>query len=303
MSPLAVLGGWLTDDGRAVAGEPTLRWGSQGDAVVDLQARLTALGYDVGAADGQFGPRTDGAVRQFQADHGLVVDGIVGPNTWAALDAASGSSAPGAVPASHVVFVGDPVVEGRTLRYRAHRPDGQPIAAGAHFDMWSVEGNGNPMVASDSVTVPFADAPEGVYDVELQLPELFPGSYLVHVALTANEGLSEIGHAAFTVEVPASHVVFVGDPVVEGRTLRYRARRPDEQPIPAGAHADMWSIEAEGNPMVANESVVVPFVDAPQGVYDVSLELPELPPGSYLVHVALTVNEGLSEIGHAAFTV
>src|SRR5512144_3240119 len=138
-----------------MAGTPTLRHGSHGDSVVDLQTRLTAFGYDLGAADGQFGPRTDGAVRQFQADHGLVVDGIVGPNTWAALSAASGSGGAGTIPASHVVFVGDPVVEGHTLRYRAHRPDGQPIAAGAHVDMWSIEGNGNPMVASESVTVPF----------------------------------------------------------------------------------------------------------------------------------------------------
>ena len=40
------------------------------------------------SADGKFGPRTKAAVRTFQRDHGLVPDGIVGPNTWRALDAA-----------------------------------------------------------------------------------------------------------------------------------------------------------------------------------------------------------------------
>lgn len=53
-----------------------------------LQIRLNELGYPVGKTDGFFGSRTRGAVLTFQADQGLVTDGIVGPKTWEALYAA-----------------------------------------------------------------------------------------------------------------------------------------------------------------------------------------------------------------------
>lgn len=57
-----------------------------GDDVVQLQVWLLGLGYaSIGNADGVFGELTDGAVRQFQEDFDLMVDGIVGQLTWAAL--------------------------------------------------------------------------------------------------------------------------------------------------------------------------------------------------------------------------
>ncbi len=58
----------------------------KGDDVLSLQKKLLARGYSVvGSADGVFGKKTDAGVRQFQADQGLVVDGVVGPKTWSAL--------------------------------------------------------------------------------------------------------------------------------------------------------------------------------------------------------------------------
>ena len=64
---------------------PTLKRGSKGDAVKELQELLLKLGYDPGGIDGSFGGGTAEAVRKFQADHNIGVDGIVGNETWKAL--------------------------------------------------------------------------------------------------------------------------------------------------------------------------------------------------------------------------
>lgn len=64
---------------------PTLRRGSSGTDVTYLQERLTAQGYNVGEIDGDFGRKTEKAVMEYQADYGLMVDGIVGPRTWASV--------------------------------------------------------------------------------------------------------------------------------------------------------------------------------------------------------------------------
>jgi hypothetical protein len=59
---------------------PMLALGSVGPEVVTLQSCLAV------PADGIFGNQTDGAVRKYQAENGLTVDGIVGQDTWAALE-------------------------------------------------------------------------------------------------------------------------------------------------------------------------------------------------------------------------
>lgn len=63
----------------------TLRTGSRNSDVTYLQKRLTAQGYGVGEIDGSFGQKTLEAVKSYQADYGLTVDGIVGDKTWASL--------------------------------------------------------------------------------------------------------------------------------------------------------------------------------------------------------------------------
>ena len=70
----------------APAAYPLLSKGSKGEDVRQLQAALNAAGASPGLnADGDFGARTDAAVRAFQAKRGLVVDGFVGGGTWSSL--------------------------------------------------------------------------------------------------------------------------------------------------------------------------------------------------------------------------
>lgn len=73
-------------------GHETLRRGSKGAAVLELQADLNFFGYkdkygDRLALDGSYGARTESAVKAFQKDNDLDQDGICGPLTWAKVDA------------------------------------------------------------------------------------------------------------------------------------------------------------------------------------------------------------------------
>lgn len=73
---------------------PIQRRGSSGENVRTVQYLLRHHGSRL-AADRQFGPRTQEAVRDFQRDHGLQVDGIVGNQTWPALTVLVGSGSRG----------------------------------------------------------------------------------------------------------------------------------------------------------------------------------------------------------------
>jgi peptidoglycan hydrolase-like protein with peptidoglycan-binding domain len=68
-----------------VGGARLLRLGVYGADVRVLQTSLRDLGYDVMGIDGQFGPRTDAAVRRFQGAFGLNADGVVGRTTKTAI--------------------------------------------------------------------------------------------------------------------------------------------------------------------------------------------------------------------------
>lgn len=70
---------------------PTIKRGSKGEAVKKLQALLMSHGYTLPryGADGDFGNETENAVMVFQQAQGLTADGIVGKQTWAALDGAT----------------------------------------------------------------------------------------------------------------------------------------------------------------------------------------------------------------------
>lgn len=62
-----------------------IKKGDKGRSVKELQAILKGLNYYAGSIDGDFGPRTEQAVKGFQGANNLIVDGVVGPKTWATL--------------------------------------------------------------------------------------------------------------------------------------------------------------------------------------------------------------------------
>jgi peptidoglycan hydrolase-like protein with peptidoglycan-binding domain len=62
------------------AGRPTLRRPATGELVKVVQAKIGVV------PDGNFGPKTEAAMRAFQRANGLLPDGIAGPKTWILLD-------------------------------------------------------------------------------------------------------------------------------------------------------------------------------------------------------------------------
>lgn len=98
--------------------------GDFGQEVAQVQAKLAALGYAAGSADGEFGSMTTSAVKAFQKDRGLDADGVVGPDTYRALMGRDiPASRDGATAARKVIqtalrFVGVPYVFG------GNTPDG-----------------------------------------------------------------------------------------------------------------------------------------------------------------------------------
>lgn len=59
--------------------QQTIKFGSYGEDVYELQGRLKHLGFYYGKIDSVFGSKTLGAVKWFQSEFGMKVDGIVGP--------------------------------------------------------------------------------------------------------------------------------------------------------------------------------------------------------------------------------
>jgi len=88
-------GGSGSGDDDLFGSRPTLRRGDRGKDVEDLQWMLMQLGHLEGPADGIFGWGTRRAVVDFQQAQDLSADGVVGPSTWAALDAATAGGGAG----------------------------------------------------------------------------------------------------------------------------------------------------------------------------------------------------------------
>ena len=94
VEPLSLTPTWVHFDKRFgtpacnSGGFPLLQKGSISNYVCIAQDDLNTLGFSTGGLDGIFGTKTDTAVKSFQQSTGLTVDGIVGCNTWRALQEA-----------------------------------------------------------------------------------------------------------------------------------------------------------------------------------------------------------------------
>ena len=108
--------------GGPVGSEPTLVEGDSGPAVVTLQTRLNVWGAKL-TVDGDFGALTLTAVKAFQAEEKLTVDGVVGPQTWAALNKNPG---PPPYPAPAGLAVGSVSL---AVTWDAVTVNGQPVAS------------------------------------------------------------------------------------------------------------------------------------------------------------------------------
>lgn len=117
---------------------------SRGAEVRELQQALADAGFDPGPIDGDFGPMTRAAVIAFQEARGLEVDGVVGPQTWGALN---GGAAPveAPAPAAPIAPSGGPRPQ---LSFGSRGPavvELQRALAGAGFDPGGVDGDFGPM--------------------------------------------------------------------------------------------------------------------------------------------------------------
>ena len=77
---------WINID-EADQSEPVLRIGSTGLPVRRAQKRMSLVGFDVGGVDGRYGAKTESAVKDLQLRFQVTIDGVVGPQTWAIIDA------------------------------------------------------------------------------------------------------------------------------------------------------------------------------------------------------------------------
>lgn len=87
---------------RGQAPSVTLARGARGPDVEHLQNALVRLGYlsqeSLRSGPGVFGPQTEAALKRFQSDHGLEVDGVFGPRSRAALAFSENPARPGPTP-------------------------------------------------------------------------------------------------------------------------------------------------------------------------------------------------------------
>ncbi len=163
-----------------------------GDDVTGLQHRLLDFGFDVGRVDGWFGPRTDGCLRDFQANYGLPVDGTCGPATFSALRRLSRPRVTGGRP--------DALREMEQLRRAGPALTGKVVVVDPGHGGADGGGSGWGLVEAD-VALDLANRVVG------RLRAVGVTAYLTRSELAADEVLDEADRATFANETRADLVL------------------------------------------------------------------------------------------------
>lgn len=167
----------MCDSYHEVTGDhPMLEECSSGEWVSYAQQLLTDAGFPPQdhQIDGLFGPLTKEAVRDFQGTHGLTVDGIIGPQTWAALE--------GGGAAGSLQFMQRPTIDSSGWLHWTVTSSGGTVAAGTSggsFEMY----RDSSTVASDSIPLAsdVQDGQESGLNVNLLQYTPDDGTYQVSV--------------------------------------------------------------------------------------------------------------------------
>ena len=309
-----------------MSGEPTLRKGSAGPFVVLLQGRLAAHGFDPGPADGDFGDATLAAVVAFQGSQHLVADGIVGNQTWAALNnepaqppgVSTGTAAPptpspsigpsveppvsAGLPGVHVVLSDGPYIfDGGRVQYSARNVGNTATTDVSVFDVVVITNASNEEVFEHIFQRTEAE-PLGVgepYTNELQLPAIFqPGDYTLFVTVDAERDKTH-GYVEFTVEGedppppppggsdgPVAFIVFETQP---DQLLEYNGRNAGDATAPIDSVVDLLTItDAQGVP-VHQDTFVLQQQLLPDAMYFNRFPMPGLQQGEYTAMVTIDI--------------
>lgn len=186
----ALLGALLIAPPAAHAADRELRNGDSGRAVTALQEELLDLGYWLDGADGEFGPNTAQAVLALQKAAGIDRDGVVGPDTRAALADGVRPSATSA---------------GDALEIDLERQLLLVVSGGeVEYTLNTSTGSGEPYLGADG-SERIAVTPTGTYTVFRQVSGWDPGPYgALYAPMYFNGGIAVHGYPSVPA-YPASH--------------------------------------------------------------------------------------------------
>ena len=198
------------------AADGVLESGEHGSEVSALQARLTDLGFWLGTADGTYGQLTRQAVMAFQKANGLGRDGVAGPATLAALEAA-GRQTPRIPSGSHIEIDLDRqiliVVQDGQTRWVLNTSTGNGEAYAAPGGGTAVAATPRGSFAVEREIDGLREAPLGT----LYRPKYFHGGIAIHgagqiPAHPASHGCARVTNSAMDL-LWSSGVTTLGTPV------------------------------------------------------------------------------------------